>query len=180
MRVSRYRQPRQPAWIEWARLGMRAVLLATTWHAWVSQASANPSPVDEARWQDQCQQMVDREVAGAGVRDERVIRAMLQTPRHEFVLPAHRAYAYFDMALPIGKQQTISSPFIVAYMTEAVSPQPSDRVLEIGTGSGYQAAILSPLVQEVYSIEIIQALADRAKQTLARLRYQNEIGRAHV
>jgi protein-L-isoaspartate(D-aspartate) O-methyltransferase len=117
--------------------------------------------------------MVVESVVGAGVTDERVVKAMLATPRHEFVPPSQRPRAYFDMALPIGSQQTISSPFIVAFMSQCLDPQPTDRVLEIGTGSGYQAAVLSPLVKEVYSIEIVETLGRKAKQTLRRLNYAN-------
>ena len=91
--------------------------------------------------------MVDEEIVAAGVKNERVMRAMRDTPRHEFVPLGQRQWAYFDMALPIGEQQTISPPFVVAYMTEQLDPQPTDKVLEIGTGSGYQAAVLSPLVE---------------------------------
>lgn len=118
-------------------------------------------------------EMVDREIVAAGVKNPRVIQAMRSTPRHEFMPAAERANAYFDMALPIGKGQTISPPFIVAFMTESIDPQPTDRVLEIGTGSGYQAAVLSPLVQDVYSIEIVEALGQKAARTLKRLKYEN-------
>lgn len=117
--------------------------------------------------------MVDEEVEGAGVENERVIEAIRRTPRHEFVPRAQRDRAYYDMALPIGSQQTISPPFIVAYMTEQIDPQPDDRVLEIGTGSGYQAAVLSGLVREVYSIEIVPTLGRQAERTLRRLKYSN-------
>lgn len=117
--------------------------------------------------------MVDKEIVDAGVENERVIRAMRSTPRHEFVPIAQRKFAYLDMALPIGNRQTISPPFVVAYMTEQLDPQPSDKVLEIGTGSGYQAAVLSPLVQEVYSIEIVGPLGRKAERTLRRLKYKN-------
>jgi protein-L-isoaspartate(D-aspartate) O-methyltransferase len=89
------------------------------------------------------------------------------------VTPNERENAYLDMALPIGEQQTISPPFIVAYMTQEIDPQPGDRVLEIGTGSGYQAAILSPLVKDVYTIEIVESLGKRAARTLKRLGYKN-------
>jgi len=119
------------------------------------------------------ERMVNEAVRSAGVRDERVLQSMRNTPRHEFVRLSLRPQAYFDMALPIGDQQTISSPFIVAYMTESIDPQPTDRVLEIGTGSGYQAAILSPLVKEVYTIEIVKDLGERAARTLRRLGYEN-------
>ena len=86
-------------------------------------------------------QMVDQTLVSAGITNPRVLRSMRQTPRHEFIPRNYRQQAYFDMALPIGESQTISSPFIVAFMTECIDPQPSDRVLEIGTGSGYQAAV---------------------------------------
>lgn len=117
--------------------------------------------------------MVDTAVIGAGVTDRRVIQSMRETPRHEFVRSNLRARAYQDAALPIGDKQTISSPFIVAYMTESLQPQATDKVLEIGTGSGYQAAVLSPLVQEVYTIEIVESLGRRAARTLSRLGYKN-------
>jgi protein-L-isoaspartate(D-aspartate) O-methyltransferase len=129
-------------------------------------------------WRKLANRMVDDEIVAAGVNNERVIQAMRDTPRHEFVPPNQREYAYYDMALPIGNSQTISPPFVVASMTEAIDPQPGDRVLEIGTGSGYQAAVLSPLVRDVYSIEIIEPLAKRAARTLKRLKYDNVQTRA--
>lgn len=125
-------------------------------------------PYAEAR-----RRLVDTRIRSAGVTDERVLDAIEHTPRHEFVPAAVRHQAYYDMALPIGSSQTISSPFIVASMTETLDPQPSDKVLEIGTGSGYQAAVLSPLVDEVYSIEIVEPLGVAARQVLDRLGYQN-------
>jgi len=118
-------------------------------------------------------QMVDRDVAGAGIKDPRVIQAMRDTPRHEFVAGNHRANAYFDMAMAIGHGQTISPPFVVAYMTEQLQPKATDTVLEVGTGSGYQAAVLSPLVKDVYSIEIVEPLGQKAARTLKRLGYKN-------
>jgi protein-L-isoaspartate(D-aspartate) O-methyltransferase len=129
-------------------------------------------------WQKLADRMVDEEIVAAGVTNERVVRAMRDTPRHEFVPPNQRQYAYYDMALPIGNSQTISPPFVVASMTEAIDPQPGDNVLEIGTGSGYQAAVLSPLVRDVYTIEIVEPLARRATRTLKRLRYDNVHTRA--
>jgi protein-L-isoaspartate(D-aspartate) O-methyltransferase len=117
--------------------------------------------------------MVEHEIAAAGVKNSRVLDSLRTTPRHEFMPIAERANAYLDMALPIGDGQTISPPFIVAYMTEQLDPKPTDVVLEIGTGSGYQAAILSPLVKEVYSIEIVKRLGDQASRTLKRLGYKN-------
>ena len=113
----------------------------------------SPQPFAAAR-----DKLIRDEIVGAGVTYERVIQAILDTPRHEFLPAAVRKWAYYDMALPIGDQQTISSPFIVAYMTESLDPQGTDTVLEIGTGSGYQAAVLSPLVKEVFTIEIVAVL----------------------
>ena len=124
-------------------------------------------------WKKLASDMVDQEIASAGVKNERVIKAMRETPRHEFVGVNQRDRAYYDMALPIGNAQTISPPFVVASMTEAIDPQPDDKVLEIGTGSGYQAAILSPLVKDVYTIEIVDELSKRATRTLKRLHYDN-------
>jgi protein-L-isoaspartate(D-aspartate) O-methyltransferase len=126
------------------------------------------SPFDAAR-----NKMVDDEIVGAGVKNPRVIQAMRDTPRHEFVPLAQRKLAYFDMALPIGEAQTITAPFVVAYMTEALDPQPGDVVLEIGTGSGYQAAVLAKLVWEVYTIEIVAKLGHKAERTLKQLHYDN-------
>lgn len=118
-------------------------------------------------------EMVQRDLIGGGIQNPRVIEAMLKVPRHEFVPPEQRRLAYMDMALPIGFGQTISPPFVVAFMTEQLDPQPNDRVLEIGTGSGYQAAVLGELVGEVYTIEIVEPLARRAASTLKRLGYRN-------
>ncbi|MEN1678173.1 MAG: protein-L-isoaspartate(D-aspartate) O-methyltransferase [Planctomycetota bacterium] len=128
------------------------------------------SPAEARRMREA---LVRDEIKAAGVEDERVLNAIRETPRHEFVPLAQRKYAYLDMALPIGERQTISPPFVVAYMTEQLNPEPSDKVLEIGTGSGYQAAVLSPLVAEVYSIEIVRKLGLKAGRTLKRLRYKN-------
>ncbi|MEQ8846633.1 protein-L-isoaspartate(D-aspartate) O-methyltransferase [Botrimarina sp.] len=124
-------------------------------------------------WDAARERMVAAAVEDAGVGNPRVLKAMRATPRHEFVPLAQRRLAYHDMALPIGASQTISPPFVVAYMTEQIDPQPTDRVLEIGTGSGYQAAVLAPLVDEVYSIEIVPSLGKRAARTLQRLGYEN-------
>ena len=107
------------------------------------------------------------------LRNIRVLKAMARIPRAEFVPKDYREFAYRDAAIPIGESQTISPPFIVAYMTETLDPQPTDRVLEIGTGSGYQAAVLSCLVSEVYTIEIVKSLGRKAAETLKKLRYDN-------
>lgn len=121
------------------------------------------------------ERMVREDIAASGVTNARVLESIRLTPRHEFVSTAQRPLAYFDMSLPIGERQTISGPFVVAYMTEQLDPKPTDRVLEIGTGSGYQAAVLSPLVGTVYSIEIHESLGRRARSTLRRLGYTNVI-----
>ena len=105
--------------------------------------------------------------------DQRVMQAIGDVPRHEFVPEESERLAYENRPLPIGHGQTISQPYIVALMTDLIDPQPGDTVLEIGTGSGYQAAILSPLVQNTYSIEIIEPLADQAQARLQRLGYDN-------
>lgn len=136
--------------------------------------AATGSVVDAADpFQAARDRLVDERIATAGVTDTRVLDSIRQTPRHEFVPKSQWPRAYFDMALPIGSSQTISSPFIVASMTEALQPQSTDNVLEIGTGSGYQAAVLSPLVNHVYTIEIVRELGERAAETLARLDYGN-------
>lgn len=118
--------------------------------------------------------LVQEVLIPSGVSNPRVIDAMKQTERHLFVPERLRDRAYFDMALPIGDAQTISSPLIVAMMTQALDPQPTDKVLEIGTGSGYQAAVLSPLVKEVYTIEIVESLGLSAKKLLGGMaKYKN-------
>ena len=118
-------------------------------------------------------ELVETIIVRHGIKDRRVIQSIHDTRRHEFVPLKLRTKSYFDMALPIGNRQTISSPFIVAFMTQALDAKPTDRVLEIGTGSGYQAAILSPLVREVYTIEIVPTLGRRSAATLKRLKYTN-------
>jgi protein-L-isoaspartate(D-aspartate) O-methyltransferase len=117
--------------------------------------------------------MVEDQIKGRGVTDSRVTEVMSSVPRHEFVPENYRTHAYEDHPLPIGYGQTISQPYIVAFMTEQLRAQPTDRVLEIGTGSGYQAAVLSKLVAEVYTIEIVKPLAQRAETDLRRLNYSN-------
>ena len=121
------------------------------------------------------QRMVEEQLSAPGrdIKNRLVLEAMATVPRHEFVPESLRKFAYWDEPLPIGYGQTISQPFIVAFMTEQLNPKPTDRVLEIGTGSGYQAAILSRLVAEVYTIEIIEPLAKRAEADLRRLGFLN-------
>ncbi len=138
-----------------------------------SLASPQAGAQTQVQFEQARKKMVEEVVIGSGVKDERVIKAMLATRRHEFVDIQHRREAYLDKAIPIGDKQTISSPFIVSYMTQSLDPKPTDKVLEIGTGSGYQAAVLSPLVKEVYSIEIVEALGKKAAVVLKKLRYDN-------
>jgi protein-L-isoaspartate(D-aspartate) O-methyltransferase len=119
------------------------------------------------------QRMVTEQLKARGISDQRVLAAMNKVPREEFVPPESRAASYADGPLPIGQGQTISQPYIVAFMTEKLRPKPSDRVLEVGTGSGYQAAVLAELVAQVYTIEIIEPLARTAEATLQHLGYKN-------
>ncbi len=118
-------------------------------------------------------EMVENQLVPRGISDSRVIEAMLKIPRHKF-LPVHlEDYAYSDSPLPIGMGQTISQPYIVAYMTELLNLKKGDKVLEIGTGSGYQAAILAEIGCDVYTIEIVEILTLRAKKVLQSLGYKN-------
>lgn len=127
----------------------------------------------DTAWKEAARRMVREQIQARGVRDQRVLETLRTTPRHRFVPPGYERTAYSDSPLPIGKGQTISQPYIVALMTELLQLKGAEKVLEIGTGSGYQAAILAPLVGEVYSIEIIQSLADQAREKLNRLGYRN-------
>jgi protein-L-isoaspartate(D-aspartate) O-methyltransferase len=122
--------------------------------------------------------MVERQIRAEGIDDPRVLAAMRDVPRHRFVPPERAAQAYDDTPLPIGYGQTISQPYIVAYMTEALELEPHHRVLEIGTGSGYQAAVLARIAKEVFTIEIVPELAARAAGTLRELGYANVHTRA--
>lgn len=117
--------------------------------------------------------MVEEQLAGRGIRDERVLAAMRSVPRHLFVAEAEHAQAYEDTPLPIGQGQTISQPYIVAYMLQTLHLKAGERVLEIGTGSGYQAALLGELAKEVHTVERFADLAEEAQRVLAQLGYQN-------
>jgi len=117
--------------------------------------------------------MIERDLKLRGIRDTKVLEAMNKVERHQFVGSSLEKYAYDDRPLPIGYGQTISQPYVVAFMSEALALDGEDRVLEIGTGSGYQAAILAEIVKEVYTIEILQALAEVAKKRLSDLGYEN-------
>jgi protein-L-isoaspartate(D-aspartate) O-methyltransferase len=131
------------------------------------------APPPRTSWAAARARMVDETLASRGVKNPRVLEAMRTVPRHEFVPAEHRRYAYGDHSLPIGHDQTISPPYIVAIMAEVAAIGPQQRVLEIGTGSGYGAAVLAQLASEVYTIEILEPLAKRAEQTLHRLEYEN-------
>jgi protein-L-isoaspartate(D-aspartate) O-methyltransferase len=130
-----------------------------------------PTPVSDLGAERQ--RMVQQQLMARGIHDEHVLAAMAKVPREEFVPQDSRAESYEDGPLPIGQGQTISQPYIVALMTEQLQPKRNDRVLEVGTGSGYQAAILAELVAEVYTIEIIEPLAKSAEAALQRLGYKN-------
>lgn len=154
-----------------------AVLMAGWLTGLASRGTAEPAvaasgndPFAAARQQMVTLQLIS---AGRGITNARVLSAMGKVPRHEFVPERLRGQAYDDHPLPIGYGQTISQPFIVAFMTQELDPKPSDRVLEIGTGSGYQAAVLAELVAQVYTIEIVEDLATRAAADLTRLGYTN-------
>jgi len=124
-------------------------------------------------WHKKAVMMVKNQIEKRGVHDERVLRVMRETPRHLFIPENLKDVAYEDGPLPIGEGQTISQPYIVALMTELLQLRGKERVLEIGTGSGYQAAILSPLVKQVYSIEIVKSLSENAANKLKKMQYNN-------
>jgi protein-L-isoaspartate(D-aspartate) O-methyltransferase len=119
------------------------------------------------------QDMVERQLRARGIRDERVLQAMASVPRHCFVPDSDLQTAYDDRPVAIGYRQTISQPYIVAMMTEMIRPQPLARILDVGTGSGYQAAVLAELVAEVFTVEIVPELAEAARARLLRLGYRN-------
>ncbi|MDF1852864.1 MAG: protein-L-isoaspartate(D-aspartate) O-methyltransferase [Verrucomicrobiales bacterium] len=150
------------------------VLLFGILSPWIAASS------EENAYESSREAMIEEQLTRAGrdIRDERVLKAMAKVPRHEFVPKWQQRFAYEDRPLAIGYDQTISQPFIVAYMTEQLQPRPEDKVLEVGTGSGYQAAVLAELVDEVYSIEIVEPLAEEAARTLKRLGYENVHTRA--
>jgi protein-L-isoaspartate(D-aspartate) O-methyltransferase len=150
-----------------ARIGAALALLSAT-------ASAQRASGDaDARFRARRLAMVERHIAGEGIKDSATLRAMREVPRHELVPAELRDEAYENHPLPIGLGQTISQPYIVGFMTEIVRPRPGMRVLEVGTGSGYQGAVLAATGVDVYSIEIFRALADTARARLARLGYKN-------
>jgi len=139
-------------------------------------ACSDAKPPPTANTTEQRARMVERQIEARGISDPATLAAMRAVPRHEFLPMRLREEAYGDYPLPIGHGQTISQPYIVAFMTEAIRPQPGEKILEIGAGSGYQAAVLAQMGAEVYTIEIVEPLAEMARQTLDRLGYKN----AHV
>ena len=141
------------------------------WASSCGGADRKPDSISERA--DEREAMVKMQLSSRGIRDKLVLEAMHQVSRHLFIPESHRREAYADHPVPIGFRQTISQPYIVAFMTEALELRPEDRVLEIGTGSGYQAAILGELAREVFTIEIIPQLGERSKELLARLGYKN-------
>jgi protein-L-isoaspartate(D-aspartate) O-methyltransferase len=144
-------------------LGVAGVVMAA-----LTLPAEDEAPLTQAR-----QQMVERQLKGRGITDARVLQAMGKVPRHSFVGPTLRAEAYADGALPIGEGQTISQPYIVALMTQLLELKGPERVLEVGTGSGYQAAVLAEVARRVYTIEILPVLAKTAAAHLASLGYRN-------
>jgi protein-L-isoaspartate(D-aspartate) O-methyltransferase len=154
--------------------GLTGALL-TLLPALLAAAAGAPVAAADIDYTAAQKRMVEQQLipSSRGITHPAVLKAMATVPRHEFVPAAIKRHAYVDQPLPIGYGQTISQPYVVAFMTEKLAPRETDRVLEIGTGSGYQAAILSGLVREVYSIEIVEPLAKRAAGDLARLGYSN-------
>ena len=147
-------------------------LLAMIGAAVAACSSAAPQ-MNEERWTAERQRMVDQQLRARDITSAPVLDAMRRVPRHRFVPEDERASSYSDYPLPIGFSQTISQPYIVAFMSEALDVRKDHRVLEIGTGSGYQAAILGELAKDVFTIEIVTELAERARATLAGLGYSN-------
>ena len=145
--------------------------LGLAWAFAVPARSAEPAPADP--FAPARNRMVERHLVERGIKNPRVLEAFRTVPRHRFLPPETRRHAYDDESIPIGLGQTITPPFDVAFMTEALDPKPTDKVYEVGTGSGYQAAILSRLVKDVYSVEIHEALSKRATEVLKDVGYTN-------
>jgi protein-L-isoaspartate(D-aspartate) O-methyltransferase len=160
----------KPSTTQAAIFFLPAVMLLSTL---VLTATSNSLIGADDKYREARAKMVAQDVAGEGISNRLVLHALNTVKRHEFVPSRLFREAYIDKALPIGYQQTISPPFVVAYMTEALDPKPTDKVLEIGTGSGYQAAVLAEIVKEVYSIEIVPQLSREAGRRLKKLGYDN-------
>jgi len=150
-------------WVELFALLLPAIL----------PSCSDARPPDNGNLAAQRQAMVDQQIEARGVSDAATLQAMRDVPRHEFLPLRLREEAYADYPLPIGHGQTISQPYIVAFMTETIRPQPGEKILEIGAGSGYQAAVLAQMGAQVYTIEIVEPLAEMARQTLERLGYND-------
>jgi len=159
----------------------RAPALCALVLAWGCSSSEEPSvqaaePADVAERAGERRALVETYLRPRGIEDPLVLAAMSAAPRHRFVPDDLARYAYDDRALPIGHEQTISQPYVVAFMTQAAEVEPGDKVLEIGTGSGYQAAVLAEIVGELWTIEIVEPLAERARAALEAAGYD----RVHV
>jgi protein-L-isoaspartate(D-aspartate) O-methyltransferase len=166
---------RVPGWIAvmiWSASAIFAQERPTLPQPWFTRKNT------EGTFASSANAMVEKQLRPRGIDDPRVLRAMTKVQRQQFVAKELAASAYEDRPLPIGFGQTISQPFIVAFMTQELKPKPTDRVLEIGTGSGYQAAVLGELVKEVYTIEIVRPLAQRAATVLNALGYTNVLVKA--
>ncbi len=166
----RHTRPRARRWL--------ALCLACVVPSACAQPGTTPKLEEGDGYARQRERMVERQLAARDITDPRVLAAMRTVPRHRFVASGQVAAAYDDRPLSIGHGQTISQPYIVALMTQLADPRPGDRVLEIGTGSGYQAAVLAELAGEVYTIEIVEPLAEEAMRTLQRLGYDRVVVRA--
>jgi len=148
--------------------------VSSTWRRELVLALTLAAPAEAQtaeRWREARERLVSEYLVPQGITDSLTLAAMRAVPRHEFVPEDYRAYAYADTPLPIGRDQTISQPAVVAFMTQAVRPRPGLRVLEVGTGSGYQAAVLAETGARVWTVEIFRALADEARSRLRRLGY---------
>jgi protein-L-isoaspartate(D-aspartate) O-methyltransferase len=156
----------------WVAAALLAQTPTTLPQQWISSKST------EGTFATSAGAMVQRQLRPRGIDDPRLLQVMTKVAREHFVPNQLRSHAYEDRPLPIGFGQTISQPYIVAFMTQELKPKPTDRVLEIGTGSGYQAAVLGELVSEVYSVEIVRPLALRAAVTLSALGYKNVLVKA--
>jgi protein-L-isoaspartate(D-aspartate) O-methyltransferase len=164
-----------PAHAWFSILATLLLLYGLSWHSRGAdsiQGTESPASSD-AEYREQRARMVRDQIEALGVRDARVLAAMRKVPRHLFVPSDELPLAYADTPLPIGYNQTISQPYVVAFMTEALELKPQDRVLEIGTGSGYQAVVLAELVREVYTVEIVEPLARQAEGRIRSLGYAN-------
>ncbi len=156
-----------------AKNGSKIVAIFICFISAAAPVPAQANSDEDAFFLNLRRKMVQEQIVARGVKDERVLAACLKVPRHKFVPQQFQRFAYQDKPLPIGYEQTISQPYIVALMTELARLSPQDEVLEIGTGSGYQAAILAEIVREVYSVEILKPLAESSRARLQELGYEN-------